>query len=340
LDPHAFAAISGDGSVLVEVAVDPSTIAISRVDSSGIRPLSELATGLEELDDVAIDTRGSRALLVGTDTTRIRAAYVFDLATRREIGRRVPIPLQCQSPDFAPDVHASLSANAERAVMACSDANTFSRTHVVTWRVDQTGTRRTTVEGLDGAHTTISDRGVAALWGSQKLVTLSPSGHPMVRRQTRSSFEAVAFSSGGDSAAMEIGSKVSLVHTDTWRVVGTSSGAVFGSPMLRFAPNGKQLLVSSEQGCAGGTLTHSEVLAVPSLKPEGLYCGSGTSTAVTTDGSELRVIVLENGALSAYSWRVGRLAEEASACTVANRRLSRAEWRRYVGPDIPYKPMC
>ncbi len=43
---------------------------------------------------------------------------------------------------------------------------------------------------------------------------------------------------------------------------------------------------------------------------------------------------------SVLLWNLDLASWNTAACEVAGRNLSRAEWTRYVGPEVPYQSAC
>ena len=58
--------------------------------------------------------------------------------------------------------------------------------------------------------------------------------------------------------------------------------------------------------------------------------------AFSADGSMLAAAGMDRVAL----WDIRDDELIGSACRVANRNLTAAEWQRYLGPELAYSPTC
>ena len=112
-------------------------------------------------------------------------------------------------------------------------------------------------------------------------------------------------------------------------VLGGQSGATIS---VTFAPSGTQLMTTSGDGnfkvwdLPSGRLVGAP-LPGPSLNGWGTYFPDGSRVIAAFD-SGIGVV-----------WDVDPAAWKARACRVADRNLTRAEWRDFL-PERGYRPVC
>jgi WD40 repeat protein len=131
----------------------------------------------------------------------------------------------------------------------------------------------------------------------------------------------------------------------TVRLWDVASGQPLGRPLtghtgavlsVAFSPDGKLLVSGSgDQTVILWDVATHQPLGPPLTGHTGAH-GNG-SVAFSPDGKTLasasddRTVVLWD--LRLDSW-------QASACQIANRNLTQAEWDQFIGADIPYERTC
>ncbi len=91
-------------------------------------------------------------------------------------------------------------------------------------------------------------------------------------------------------------------------------------------------------GSQSGTVILWDVATGEPLGPPLMGNTDMETMALSPDGQTLALGSF--GDNTVILWEISRESWPSRACRIANRNLSRGEWKQFVGPDIPYEHLC
>ena len=147
---------------------------------------------------------------------------------------------------------------------------------------------------------------------------------------------SVAFSPDGKTLASGSGdNNIILWNVATRQPLGSPlTGHKAAVWSLAFSPDGKMLASGSKDG----TVILWDVATLqPITPPFKGHTNTVFSVAFSPDG---RTVASASKDTNIILWDVNLESWKSSACRIANRNLTQAEWNQFVGLDMPYQRSC
>jgi WD40 repeat protein/DNA-binding SARP family transcriptional activator len=313
----AATAVSPD-SALFATSPGPGRITLWRARSETV--VGQLSGPIGRVTTIAFSHHGHLLAAAG-DGPKIA---IWNLGTRV-----VRLLLQPAFP--APTFAIAFSPNDR--LLATADVNGLIRIyHQRTGRYSDAAYAQGTLQALDFS----GDGRFVAAAGLAGQITVIGLRHDTVKTLYLGNDDifALRFSPEGDTIATgDFHGDVDFWNANTGRqlpqrLVGTG-GSV---DSVSYDPNGSRLMtISSDGGIRLWDLTNDKLIGSP--LPGGTGDGWGT---FSPSGKEI-VAVFHNG--TGVLWNVDPAAWSTRACQIANRNLTRAEWRDVL-PNLPYRKVC
>jgi WD40 repeat protein len=133
-------------------------------------------------------------------------------------------------------------------------------------------------------------------------------------------------------AVTDLHGRVEVLSTATWNRV-TASLAADGNGWLAFTRDGDTLAV----GNADGTVRLWDVASGQAIAAPLPGIAHAAAGPIFTPGDTHLIAALATG--RAYRWDIRSASLIRQACTIAGRRLTRAEWDEFL-PGTDYAPAC
>ena len=303
----AVVAFSPDGGTLVSAGSDGT---VRLWDAATRRPLgAPIQAHSGKVTSVAFSPDGKTLASAGEDENVVQ----WDVATRKPLGDiRVTAPLAPRRQSLVvPVVSRSVAFSPDLIVPVISRSVAFSP------------------DGKTLA--SAGDDRTVRLWDA---ATRKPLGSPLTGHS--GSVTSVAFSPDGRMLAS--GSEdetVRLWDVATRQPLGGGIQGHSGSvTSVAFSPDGKILASASDDH----NIRLWDVATRQALGPpiQG-HSGSVTSVAFSPDG---KMLASASEDQTVRLWDIDAASWAAHLCMLANRNLSLAEWRLYIGRNIPYRRTC
>ena len=314
-------AFSPDGKMLASAGKDQTV----RLWDTAARQRGDPLTGHSgSVTSVAFNPHG-KTLAASSD----RTVRLWDAATRKPLGD----PLQghsgkVNSVAFSPDGKMLASANNDRTVRLWDVA---TRKPLGNPLPGHSGSVTSVAFSPDGKTLAASSDLTARLWD---LAARKPLGSPL--KGHSGSVTSVAFSPDGKTlASASEDQTVRLWEVATRKPLGDPLQGHSGSVLsVAFSPDGKML--------ASGSDDHTVRLwdaatRQPLGSPLRGHSGSVLSVAFSADG---KMLASASEDQTVRLWDIDAASWAAHLCMLANRNLSLAEWRLYIGRNIPYRRTC
>jgi WD40 repeat protein len=180
--------------------------------------------------------------------------------------------------------------------------------------------------------------GTIVLWD---LASRKPQGAPLTRHQDH--VRSVAFSpngkilaSGGRSNGSKGAGNIILWNTETHQSLGPPLKGQDEVMSVAFSPNGKIIASGGGSNRTGNIILWGIETRQPTGPP---LQGFGLLVRSVTFSPNGKLLAVANG-LDVRLWDVSLDSWMKRACRMANRNLTREEWRRYMGDDVPYRKTC
>ncbi len=149
----------------------------------------------------------------------------------------------------------------------------------------------------------------------------------------------VSFNQDGSLLANASYSGLTLWSTRTGRRVGFSVEQVEKTiEQVSFSPDGKRLALSIYGGAVRLADVETLRLLGPPLQPDLEEPGNGPSGVAFSSDGKFLAFGADKGRV--LLWSASPTAWQQRACSIANGNLSLMEWKRYLGPAIPYHQTC
>jgi WD40 repeat protein len=164
----------------------------------------------------------------------------------------------------------------------------------------------------------------------------------------------LAFSPDGNTLAWSSEKGITLWNVITWKPIGQTlsltSEQIFGSGYydhIAFSSNGKILVLYTTFG--SGFILWDVTTSEPFTSPfdEGAYLGNLNDVALSPNGQQLVSVGFAGSSVSGFYpnqgivtlWNMSLESWENQACSIANRNLTRDEWRQFVVSE-PFGKVC
>ncbi len=359
-------AFSPDGTLLASGSRD-GKVGVWKVASR--QPLGESLVGTSAPDNSVAFSPDGRILALGSEDGAVR---LWDVASRQPLGEPLLGHLRAvYSVAFSPDGTILASGSEDDTLRFWTVASRQPLGEPLALHEDTVSSVAFSPDGRILASGSF-DRTVR-LW---EVVSHQPlgelAGHPLAVYGVAFSPDGTILASGSsdrtarlwDVASRQPLGKALLGHGDTVLTVAFSpDGAVLVSGS--YDRTVRLWDVATHQPLGEPLAGHSEAVYCAALNPNGTIVASGSFDGtvrlweVTSrqplgkpldgDGSPVRSVsfspdgtILASAGKSGavWLWDVEPESWAARACRRANRNLSLAEWRQYLGPDVPYRRTC
>jgi len=338
-------AFAPDGSTLVSAGSD-GTVRLWDVATG--QPRGQPMAGHEgEVWSVAFAPDGAALASAGFDGT----VRLWDVATGQSRGQPMTGHEEAvSSVAFAPDGAALASAGIDGTVRLWDPANGRLLGQPLTRHEESVWSVTFAPEG--GVLASASGDGTVRLWDA---ASGQPQGQPLI--VNGGGVTSVAFSPEAKIlASAHGGGKVYLWDVDSGRLVGqplTGHEGIVLSVAFALAgrteasvlgtgdsddPAFKRLVQDLASGGADGTVRLWDPGGgLPIGQPLTGHEGQVSTVVFAPDG---RILASAGQDGTVWLWDVSKESWVRRACARANRNLSLAEWRQFIGPDVPYRLTC